>query len=74
MDKTYEVLEEAAGELVVTSEERRNRLTQIVLGIIPLSGLVAAITALLWRQYWGHIGVRVVDLGVDPTTRVTDVI
>jgi hypothetical protein len=26
-------------------------------------GLIAALTALLWRNYWGHIGVRVVDLG-----------
>ena len=45
----------------------------MVLGILPLSGLVAAIIALLWREYWGQIGVRVADLGVDPTTRVTDV-
>ena len=36
--------------------------------------MIAAITAFLWRQYWGQIGVRVVDLGVDPATRMIDVV
>jgi DNA-binding NarL/FixJ family response regulator len=72
--QTYEVLQDGAGEQAQSSEERRNRLTQVVLGLIPLTGLVAAITAYLWRQYWGHIGVRVVDIGVDPTTRMIDVL
>jgi len=74
LHQTYDVLQDGAGELAVSSEERRNRLAQVVLGIIPLTGLVAAITAYLWRQYWGHVGVRVVDLGVDPTTRMVDVL
>lgn len=74
LHQTYEVLQDGAGELAVSSEERRNRLTQVVLGLIPLTGLVAAITAYLWREYWGHIGVRVVDMGIDPTTRMIDVV
>jgi len=74
VDTTYEVLQDSVSELAVTSEERRNRLGQSVLGIIPLTGLVAVLTAYLWRQYWGDIGVRVVDLGIDPTTRMIDVI
>ncbi|MFC2036573.1 response regulator transcription factor [Chloroflexota bacterium] len=72
-DATYEVLKDVAPELGVSAEERRNRLTAVILGILPLSGLIAALTALLWRKYWGHVGVRVTDLGVDPSTRVTDV-
>ena len=71
---TYDVLEEGAGELAVSSQERRARLTEVLLGLIPLTGLVAAITAFLWRRYWGHIGVRVADLGIDPTSRMIDVI
>jgi DNA-binding NarL/FixJ family response regulator len=74
LHQTYEVLQDGAGELAVTAEERRNRLAQVVLGFIPLTGLIAAITAYLWRQYYGAIGVRVVDLGIDPTTRMTDVL
>ena len=74
LHQTYEVLQEGAGELAVSSEERRDRLTQVVLGLVPLTGLIAAITAFLWRQYWGGIGVRVADLGVDPTTRMIDVV
>ncbi len=74
LNQTYEVLQDGAGELEVSAEERRNRLMQVVLGAIPLTGLVAAITAYLWRQYYGAIGVRVVDLGIDPTTRMTDVL
>jgi CheY-like chemotaxis protein len=74
LDDTYTVLEDAAAELTVTSQERRNSLGNVVLALIPLTGMIAAITALLWRDYWGQIGVRVVDLGVDPTTRLTDVL
>jgi uncharacterized membrane protein YqgA involved in biofilm formation len=36
--------------------------------------LLAAMTAFLWRDYWGQIGVRVVDLGVDAATRGTNVL
>lgn len=74
LEDTYTVLEEASADLSVTAAERRNRLGSVVLGLIPLTGLVAAITGLLWREYWGQIGVRVVDLGVDPTTRMIDVL
>lgn len=74
LDDTYAVLEEAAAELAITSQEQRNRLGSVALALIPITGLIAAITALLWRDYWGQIGVRVVDLGVDPTTRMIDVL
>jgi DNA-binding NarL/FixJ family response regulator len=74
LHQTYEVLQDGASDLVVSSEERRDRLTQVVLGLVPLTGLIAAITAFLWRQYWGDIGVRIADLGVDPTTRMIDVV
>ncbi len=71
---TYEVLQEGASELVVSAQERRDRLGQVVLGLIPLTGLVAAITGFLWREYWAAIGVRVVDLGVDPASRMIDML
>lgn len=74
LEDTYEVLGEAAAELTVTTQERRGRLSQVLLGLIPLTGIIAAITAYLWREYWEQIGVRVVDLGVDPTTRMFDVL
>ncbi len=74
LDETYEVLQEAAPELGVSVKERNDRLTQVILGLVPLTGLIAAITALLWREYWNDIGVRVVDLGVDPTSRMIDFI
>lgn len=74
LEDTYEVLGDAASELSITAQERRGRLGQVVLGLIPLTGLVAGITALLWREYWGKIGVRVVDLGVDPATRMIDLL
>ena len=74
LQQTYEVLQDGAAELAVSSSERRDRLAQMVLGFIPLTGLIAAFIAYLWRQYWGAIDVRVADLGVDPTTRMTDVL
>ena len=74
LQQTYEVLQDGAGELAVSSHDRRARLTEVLLGLIPLTGLVAAITAFLWRKYWGDIGVRVADLGVDPSSRMIDVL
>lgn len=72
--QTYEVLQDGAGELALSTQERRGRLTEVLLGVIPLAGLVAAMTAYLWRRYWGDIGVRVSDLGVDPSSRMIDVL
>ena len=71
---TYGVLKDGAGELDVSEKARRSRLTEVLLGLVPLTGLVAAITASLWRHYYGHIGVRVADLGIDPTSRMIDVL
>jgi DNA-binding NarL/FixJ family response regulator len=74
LHQTYEVLQNGASELAVSAQELRDRLGQVILGLIPLTGLVAAITAYLWREYWGAIGVRVADLGVDPTSRMIDML
>jgi hypothetical protein len=71
---TYDVLDDAAEELAVTAQQRRSRLNQMMLSLIPLGGIVAAFTAFLWVEYWGQIGVRVVDLGVDPTTYVINML
>jgi CheY-like chemotaxis protein len=72
LNTTYEVLQAAASELLVFEKEKRGQLVQAILGLIPITGLIAAMTGFLWREYWGQIGVRVVDLGVDASTRVTE--
>lgn len=59
-----------AGEL--TTAGREAKLKSLVLGLIPLVGAVSAIMSLLWRRYVGQIGVRPVDLAIDPTTRIVD--
>ncbi|MFC2053470.1 response regulator [Chloroflexota bacterium] len=74
LHQTYEVLQNGAGELALSTQERRSRLTEVLLGLIPLTGLVAAMTAFLWRRYWGDIGVRVADQGIDPSSRMIDVL
>ena len=53
LEDTYEVLGEAAGELSVTAQERRGRLGQLLLGIIPLTGMI---TAFLWRRTVRNFG------------------
>lgn len=73
-DETYEVMREVAPELSVTGEERRERLLSVIFGVLPLSGMLAAFTALLWRTYWDGVGVRVADLGVDASTRMIDLL
>lgn len=57
----------------LTASERESRLRNLVLGLIPLAGALTALISLLWRRYLGQIGVRPVDLAVDPTTRIADV-
>ena len=72
--ETREILAAVADDLDTTTAERRSRLTGIVLALIPLTGLVAALQAGLWRRYLGSIGVRPIDLAVDPATRVVDAV
>jgi DNA-binding NarL/FixJ family response regulator len=74
LEDTYDVLGASAEELAVTAQQRRSRLNQMILSMIPLLGIVAAFTSFLWREYWGQIGVRVVDLGVDPTRHAFDML
>lgn len=69
-----EILAAVASDLDTTAAERRSRLTGIILALIPLTGLVAALQASLWRRYLGSIGVRPIDLAVDPATRVIDAV
>lgn len=73
-DETRAVLGAVASDLEVTGRERRARLTGIVIALIPLAGVVAALLSLFWRTYLGQIGVRPVDIGVDPSSRVVDAI
>jgi CheY-like chemotaxis protein len=68
------LLAEVADELTDTSSQRRSRLTGILIGFVPLAGLVAAFMSFLWRKYLGTIGVRPVDIAVDPASRVVDAI
>jgi len=73
-DQVTDVLREVADDLDVTSSDRRSRLTTVVLGLIPLAGVLAGLLSLLWRRYLGQIGVRPVDLAIDPGSRVVDVV
>lgn len=66
------VLSSVADGLDLTAEDRQTKLQNIALGFIPLAGGLTAIMALLWRRYLGQIGVRPVDLAIDPTTRIVD--
>ena len=68
------VLADVADDLDVMHAERRSRMTAILIGLIPLTGLVAALLSYLWRKYLGQIGVRPVDLAIDPASRVVDAI
>lgn len=66
------ILAGVADDLDTTTTERNSRLTGIMLGLIPLTGLLAALMTYLWRHYLGQIGVRPVDLAVDPSSRIVD--
>lgn len=72
IEDTIDVMKQAAPELTIAAKERRGKLTEGLLTLIPLIGIISAFTQFLWRKYWGSIGVRVSDLGVDAASRVTD--
>jgi len=72
IEDTVDVMKQAAPELIIAGKERRGKLTEGLLTLIPLIGIISAFTQFLWRKYWGFIGVRVSDLGVDASSRVTD--
>ena len=68
------LLSAVADDLDTTSAERRSRMTGILLGLIPVTGVIAALLTFMWRKYLGQIGVRPVDLAIDPTSRVVDAV
>lgn len=61
-------------DLELTASDRRSRLLTIVVGVVPLMGIMAAVLALLFRQYLGLAGVRPIDIAIDPTSRLVDTI
>jgi len=73
-EEVRSVLSGVADDLDTTSAERRSRMTGILIGLIPVAGVVAALLTFLWRKYLGQIGVRPVDLAVDPASRVIDAV
>jgi len=72
LEETFDILQQAAPELIVSVKEKRAQFVQALLAGIPIVGIFAAFTEYLWREYWGQIGVRVVDLGVDASSRVAE--
>lgn len=73
-EHTLTVLQDVSAELEVTATERTSRLWAIMLALVPIIGATAAFLSFVWRKYWGHIGVRPVDLAIDPATRVADLL
>lgn len=73
-DEIRSILADVADDLDTTTAERRSRLTGIVLALVPITGIIAMIQTGLWRRYLGRIGVRPIDLAVDPASRVIDAI
>jgi len=72
-EDTVDVLKQAAPELMIAAKARRGKLIQAaLLTFVPLIGIITAFNQFLWRKYWGQIGVRVPDLGVNASSRVTD--
>ena len=71
-DLARTALSQAADDLDVTADERRSRLNSILIALIPLIGIVTAALSFLWRRYLSSVGVRPVDIAVDPGSRVFD--
>ena len=74
LEATYEILQEVAPELKSFAEEKRTKIFEILLGLVPLVGVISGMTGFLWREYWEQIGVRAVDLGAIATMHATDLV
>ncbi|MGB5708105.1 MAG: response regulator [Arenicellales bacterium] len=70
--ETYEVLQQVAPELLASARKSRENLAQALMTLVPAVGIIGALTEFLWRSYWGQIGVRVGNLGVDASSRATE--
>lgn len=53
IEDTVDVMKQAAPELTIASKERRGKLAEGLLTLIPLIGIISAFTQFLWRKYWG---------------------
>mgnify|MGYP001819257116 FL=1 len=73
-EDTRIALRDIGKDLELTASEQRSRLFAVLLGVVPLVGALAAVLALLFRQYLGHVGVRPVDIAIDPTSRLADTV
>jgi hypothetical protein len=71
---TLDVLQDVSAELEVTATERTSKLWSVILALVPILGATAAFLSFIWRKYWGHIGVRPVDIAIDPATRLADLL
>lgn len=71
-EDTRVALRDLGTDLELTASDRRSRLLTIALGIVPLMGIMAAVLALLFRHYLGLVGIRPVDIAIDPTSRLVD--
>lgn len=74
VQETYDIMRQAAPELLISAKERRTNIIDGILTLIPVAGILAAFTSYMWRSYWGQVGIRVSDLGVDASSRITDLI
>jgi len=72
--ETYEVMRQAAPELLISAKERRANLIDSLFSLVPIIAIMSAFTSFLWRKYWGDVGIRVSDLGVDASGRITDLL
>ena len=72
--QTKALMTSVAGDLDTTRSERQSRLIGIAVGLVPITGAIAALLSLLYRSYLGQIGVRPVDIAIDPASRVVDAI
>ena len=73
-DDVKQVLAAVAGDLDTTRHERQSRLIGIAIGLVPITGAIAAMLSLLYRRYLGQIGVRPVDIAIEPASRVIDAV
>lgn len=70
--QTEAVFRSVADDLDTTATQRRSQLVGVVLALVPLTGFIASLQAGFSRRYLGQIGVRPVDLKVDPASRVIE--
>ena len=69
-DSTHLLLQKASNELEISSSERRDQLTQLLVIFIPIGAGITALLGYLEGEFWEELGIHPQYLGINAADRL----